>query len=264
MWVLQFKWKEKRKQSENHFWLHFISKGFKFCFIAVRFFRQCFFFVSQIMFQLALCANGMGNSVDETVQIYLLVREGEKEKSGSLNVAKIHETNAEKQSSHCIRKENSNNKIALNAKSKQSLKLKAKHIVSIFIKCFSNFLHFLWLLYGGFMFVRCFFVCVSLSVVNISLYRLCSRTTSHRLRKIKASFHLSSNNNIWMCVRNENIWNKWLCDTTSISMWYPTTRGTGTKAMTNERNESERIFYQVVALAATTPETEAEAIAGAT
>lgn len=113
------------------------------------FFRQCFFFVSQIMFQLALCANGMGNSVDETVQIYLLVREGEKEKSGSLNVAKIHETNAEKQSSHCIRKENSNNKIALNAKSKQSLKLKAKHIVSIFIKCFSNFLHFLWLLYGG-------------------------------------------------------------------------------------------------------------------
>lgn len=60
------------------------------------------------MFQLALCANGMGNSVDETVQIYLLVREGEKEKSGSLNVAKIHETNAEKQSSHCIRKKNSN------------------------------------------------------------------------------------------------------------------------------------------------------------
>lgn len=130
----------------------------------------------------------------------------------------------------------------------------AFQIFSIFFDCYM----------GGFMFVRCFFVCISLSVVNISLYRLCSRTTSHRLRKIKASFHLSSNNNIWMCVRNENIWNKWLCDTTSISMWYPTTRGTGTKAMTNERNESERIFYQVVALAATTPETEAEAIAGAT
>lgn len=83
--------------------------------------------------------------------------------------------------------------------------------------------------------------------------------TSLRLRKIKVSFHLfSSNNNIWMCFHNENIWNKWVYDTTSISVWK---QDESTMAMTNEKirvNErtsaakvKKRMFYQVVVSAHT-------------
>lgn len=145
MWVLQFKWKEKRKRSENHFWLYFISKGFKFCFIAVR-----FFFVNVSFLYLKLCFSSLFVRMEweiRSTRLYKSICWLERAKKRKVDHWMLQRfMKLMLKSSRVIAFEK---KTATNAKSKQSLKLKAKHIVSIFIKCFSNFLHFLWLLYGG-------------------------------------------------------------------------------------------------------------------
>lgn len=72
------------------------------------------------------------------------------------------------------------------------------------------------------------------SIVNILLSLTHKNQLPHFGFKIKASFHLSSNKNIWMGFRNENIWNKWLCDTTAICVSVHTAQRPKTNEWTQE------------------------------
>lgn len=119
----------------------------------------------------------------------------------------------------------------------------AFQIFSIFFDCYIGFIFSLFFFARYFhpppslpIILFIFFFIESMHKLECGYYFQYQHTTILHFASLSKDKSLvssfSSNNNIWMCFHNENIWNKWVYDTTSISMWK---QDESTMALTNEK-----------------------------